>query len=140
MSDYELTGNVFGRQEHGRVIGMGTGVRPTQFRGDLRGRSKSQRDEQEVEKLRTKLQEDALKREQLEALILKSQRESREAKREAQEAQREAQEAQKEAQEAQRQMQIEIERQALESQRQTEEMKFEIERQALESQRRREEF
>ncbi|XP_047326397.1 uncharacterized protein LOC124930075 [Impatiens glandulifera] len=66
MSNYELTENLFRRQRHGSVIGMGSGVRPTQFRGDLRGGSNSHWKEQDYEQLCTKLQEETSKREELE--------------------------------------------------------------------------
>ena len=57
ISEYELTENVFGRQGHGRVIGMGTGVRPTHFREDLRGGSQSQkRQAQDYERMRSEIE------------------------------------------------------------------------------------
>lgn len=41
MSRFEITESVFGQQAHGRVIGMGSGVRPTSFRSDQRERGSS---------------------------------------------------------------------------------------------------
>ncbi|MDQ9786252.1 hypothetical protein RF094_26465, partial [Serratia marcescens] len=43
ISDFELTERVFGAQVHGHVFGMGSGVRPTHYRDDLRTTSNSQR-------------------------------------------------------------------------------------------------
>ena len=58
ISRFDLTERVFGAQLHKTVMGMGSGVRPTQFREDRRRADNSQRTNQTVLVENEKLQEE----------------------------------------------------------------------------------
>ncbi|XP_047307516.1 uncharacterized protein LOC124911116 [Impatiens glandulifera] len=79
-NELQLTEYAFGSQGHGRVVGMGAGVRPTSFRADARGSSSSHRTyTQQLRKENLILQEEMRKMREDRELEIKKFRKEREA-------------------------------------------------------------
>ncbi|XP_047326902.1 uncharacterized protein LOC124930618 [Impatiens glandulifera] len=85
LSPLEVFESALGRQGHGRVTGMGSGIRPTHFRPDQRGSSSSSVNSRVSQQ--TLMEENRILREEINMI-----RAEQEAQKEAHEAQNEAQE------------------------------------------------